>query len=216
VKRRRVSRCSGCGGRSGGRCRRGDPLATSVVTDIGGGATELIVTRAGTVDGHGELPSRRRVPHRALPQARSPASGGNGRSPCTGPAGPRCLGAGTLRPRGMAAAETGVSPERRVRSRPWPPHGPPAQGLRPGPHQRPPAGTACAGPDRGGSCRSDPSAGAQGLPGLEQGREDIILAGAVICQELTGALQGGRDCSLSDWSLREGLLFDLSDSLREA
>jgi exopolyphosphatase/guanosine-5'-triphosphate,3'-diphosphate pyrophosphatase len=57
--------------------------------------------------------------------------------------------------------------------------------------------------------------GRRGMPGLEQGREDIILAGAVICQELMERCRAG-EMLVSDWGLREGLLFDRSDPLRDA
>lgn len=51
------------------------------------------------------------------------------------------------------------------------------------------------------------------LPGLERGREDIILAGAIIAQELMDRCRA--DAMLvSDWGLREGLLFDRYDKER--
>ncbi len=46
------------------------------------------------------------------------------------------------------------------------------------------------------------------LPGLEPGREDIILAGAVICQEIMERC-AKRDLLVSDWGLREGIVLDL-------
>jgi exopolyphosphatase/guanosine-5'-triphosphate,3'-diphosphate pyrophosphatase len=55
--------------------------------------------------------------------------------------------------------------------------------------------------------------GRRKMPGLEAGREDIILAGAVIAQEIMrrcGALQ----MVVSDWGLREGIVFDLYEKKR--
>jgi len=55
--------------------------------------------------------------------------------------------------------------------------------------------------------------GRRKMPGLESGREDIILAGAVIAQEIMrrcGALQ----MVVSDWGLREGIVFDLYEKKR--
>jgi exopolyphosphatase/guanosine-5'-triphosphate,3'-diphosphate pyrophosphatase len=50
------------------------------------------------------------------------------------------------------------------------------------------------------------------MPGLEQGREDIILAGAVIVQEIMERF-GFRSMLVSDGGLREGILLDLYDKL---
>jgi exopolyphosphatase/guanosine-5'-triphosphate,3'-diphosphate pyrophosphatase len=50
------------------------------------------------------------------------------------------------------------------------------------------------------------------ITGLEAGREDIILAGAVVVQEIMercSALQ----MLVSDWGLREGIVFDLYEKL---
>jgi exopolyphosphatase/guanosine-5'-triphosphate,3'-diphosphate pyrophosphatase len=46
------------------------------------------------------------------------------------------------------------------------------------------------------------------IPGLEPGREDIILAGAVILQEIMDHWEF-RDLLVSDGGLREGILIDL-------
>jgi exopolyphosphatase / guanosine-5'-triphosphate,3'-diphosphate pyrophosphatase len=46
------------------------------------------------------------------------------------------------------------------------------------------------------------------IPGLEQGREDIILAGAVIAQEIMKRF-GFSTMIVSDWGLREGIVMDL-------
>lgn len=48
--------------------------------------------------------------------------------------------------------------------------------------------------------------------GLEPGREDIILAGAVIAQEIMDRF-GASDILVSDWGLREGILLDLHDTM---
>jgi exopolyphosphatase/pppGpp-phosphohydrolase len=46
------------------------------------------------------------------------------------------------------------------------------------------------------------------LRGLEPGREDIILAGAVVAQELM-VRYGYVSMLVSDWGLREGIVLDL-------
>jgi exopolyphosphatase/guanosine-5'-triphosphate,3'-diphosphate pyrophosphatase len=46
------------------------------------------------------------------------------------------------------------------------------------------------------------------IPGLESGREDIILAGAVVVQEIMDQWRLS-DLLVSDWGLREGIVFDL-------
>jgi exopolyphosphatase/guanosine-5'-triphosphate,3'-diphosphate pyrophosphatase len=53
----------------------------------------------------------------------------------------------------------------------------------------------------------------RGVRGIEQGREDIILAGAVVTQEI---MQQFRYTSMfvSDWGLREGIVLDLYEKLR--
>ena len=45
------------------------------------------------------------------------------------------------------------------------------------------------------------------IPGLEPGREDIILSGAIIAQELMHRCEK-REMLVSDWGLREGIVFD--------
>ncbi len=50
------------------------------------------------------------------------------------------------------------------------------------------------------------------LPGLEPGREDIILAGAIVCQEIMDRC-GKPDLLVSDWGLREGIVLDLYERL---
>lgn len=50
------------------------------------------------------------------------------------------------------------------------------------------------------------------MAGLEQGREDIILAGAVITQEIMERY-GFKKLLVSDWGLREGIVFDLFEKL---
>jgi exopolyphosphatase/guanosine-5'-triphosphate,3'-diphosphate pyrophosphatase len=46
------------------------------------------------------------------------------------------------------------------------------------------------------------------IPGLEAGREDIILAGAVVTQEVMERF-GFKSMLVSDWGLREGIVLDL-------
>ena len=50
------------------------------------------------------------------------------------------------------------------------------------------------------------------LPGLESGREDIILAGAIVTQEIMERF-GFSTILVSDWGLREGIVFDLYDKI---
>jgi exopolyphosphatase/guanosine-5'-triphosphate,3'-diphosphate pyrophosphatase len=49
----------------------------------------------------------------------------------------------------------------------------------------------------------------QGLPGLERGREDVIVAGAIILHAVMETL-GQSACLVSDLGLREGVLIDLA------
>ncbi len=53
------------------------------------------------------------------------------------------------------------------------------------------------------------------IPGLERGREDIILAGSVIIQEIMERF-GFSEMLVSDWGLREGIVFDLDEKIRRA
>lgn len=48
-----------------------------------------------------------------------------------------------------------------------------------------------------------------GLPGLEQGREEVIVAGAIIVRAIMETL-GEETCLVSDLGLREGVLIDLA------
>jgi exopolyphosphatase/guanosine-5'-triphosphate,3'-diphosphate pyrophosphatase len=50
------------------------------------------------------------------------------------------------------------------------------------------------------------------IPGLEQGREDIILAGAVVTQEIMEQF-GFQTMIVSDWGLREGIVLDLYEKV---
>jgi exopolyphosphatase/guanosine-5'-triphosphate,3'-diphosphate pyrophosphatase len=50
------------------------------------------------------------------------------------------------------------------------------------------------------------------MPGLEKGREDIILPGAVILQELMSHF-GFSSLIASDWCLREGIVLDLFEKI---
>jgi exopolyphosphatase/guanosine-5'-triphosphate,3'-diphosphate pyrophosphatase len=51
------------------------------------------------------------------------------------------------------------------------------------------------------------------IAGLESGREDIILAGAVVAQEIMGRF-GASEMLVSDWGLREGIVLDLYEKHR--
>jgi exopolyphosphatase/guanosine-5'-triphosphate,3'-diphosphate pyrophosphatase len=51
------------------------------------------------------------------------------------------------------------------------------------------------------------------VPGLEPGREDIIVAGAVIAQEIMERC-GKSEMIVSEWGLREGIVFDLYEKHR--
>ncbi|MCS6290843.1 MAG: Ppx/GppA family phosphatase [Nitrospira sp.] len=52
----------------------------------------------------------------------------------------------------------------------------------------------------------------EGMPGLEQGREEVIAAGAIILRTVMEAL-GKRECLVSDLGLREGVLIDLNQRI---
>jgi exopolyphosphatase/guanosine-5'-triphosphate,3'-diphosphate pyrophosphatase len=49
----------------------------------------------------------------------------------------------------------------------------------------------------------------RGMPGLELGREDVIVAGVLILRTVMETL-GYQDCLVSDLGLREGILIDLA------
>lgn len=53
----------------------------------------------------------------------------------------------------------------------------------------------------------------RGLPGLERGREDVIVAGTLMLKGIMARL-GFRDCLVSDLGLREGIVLDLASRLR--
>ena len=52
------------------------------------------------------------------------------------------------------------------------------------------------------------------MPGLEKGREDIILSGALITQEIMDRF-GFSTIIVSDWGLREGIILDLYERANE-
>ncbi|MGH7204853.1 MAG: Ppx/GppA family phosphatase [Nitrospiraceae bacterium] len=54
----------------------------------------------------------------------------------------------------------------------------------------------------------------RGMPGLEVGREDVIVAGTLILRTVMETL-GYRDCLVSDLGLREGVLIDLARRITE-
>ena len=54
----------------------------------------------------------------------------------------------------------------------------------------------------------------RGMPGLEAGREDVIVAGILILRTVMETL-GYTDCLVSDLGLREGILIDLARRITE-
>jgi exopolyphosphatase/guanosine-5'-triphosphate,3'-diphosphate pyrophosphatase len=50
------------------------------------------------------------------------------------------------------------------------------------------------------------------MPGVEKGREDIILAGAILTQEIMNRFGFSR-MVVSDWGLREGIILDLHERI---
>jgi exopolyphosphatase/guanosine-5'-triphosphate,3'-diphosphate pyrophosphatase len=55
----------------------------------------------------------------------------------------------------------------------------------------------------------------RGVPGLEAGREDVIVAGIIILKTILDTL-GVQSCIVSDRGLREGVLLDLAAKLKAA
>lgn len=55
----------------------------------------------------------------------------------------------------------------------------------------------------------------RGLPGLEVGREDVIVAGTLILRAAMETL-GVTECLVSDFGLREGIVLDLAERLRRS
>ena len=53
------------------------------------------------------------------------------------------------------------------------------------------------------------------MPGLEAGREDVIVAGIIILKTIMDTL-GVQSCIVSDRGLREGVLLDLAAKLKAA
>lgn len=51
------------------------------------------------------------------------------------------------------------------------------------------------------------------IPGLEPGREEIILAGAIVVQEIMETCRA-QELLVSDWGLREGIVFDLYEKMK--
>ena len=51
------------------------------------------------------------------------------------------------------------------------------------------------------------------IAGLESGREDIILAGAMVVRDIL-CRSGKEEMVVSDWGLREGIVFDLYERMR--
>jgi exopolyphosphatase / guanosine-5'-triphosphate,3'-diphosphate pyrophosphatase len=59
---------------------------------------------------------------------------------------------------------------------------------------------------------SRPKAARMGMAGLEKNREDVIASGAIILRTVMETL-GERECLVSDFGLREGVLLDLARKL---
>ena len=58
-------------------------------------------------------------------------------------------------------------------------------------------------------------AGRRAMKGLEPGREDIVLAGAIVAQEIMEQCRAS-EMLVSDWGLREGIVLDLYEKLGKA
>jgi exopolyphosphatase/guanosine-5'-triphosphate,3'-diphosphate pyrophosphatase len=196
------------------RAETRDPLADSVVTDIGGGSTELIVTRQGKAADEASCPLGAVLLTERYLKHDPPLAAELGELRCDVRQELNAWERDRLRPLGLTAAGIGIL-----------------------------AGTAgtvttLAGMDLGltahdpdringhrlmrssldGIVRelgSRSSIERRNLPGLERGREDIILAGAIIAQELMERC-GAEEMLVSDWGLREGLLFDRYEMERGA
>jgi exopolyphosphatase/guanosine-5'-triphosphate,3'-diphosphate pyrophosphatase len=199
---------------SQGRGKDDDPLASAIVVDIGGGSTELIMTRQGGIASMESLPlgavylTERLVRH-------DPPSGdeidslrktvrdelNRWEQNAVNPAG--MVPASLLTCAGTAGTITTLAAM--------------AQGLRE------------YDPDRiNGYVLSKASLdemvimlsttrldARKMIPGLEAGREDIILAGAIIIQEIMERCNAPQ-LLVSDWGLREGIVFDLYEKLKNA
>jgi exopolyphosphatase/guanosine-5'-triphosphate,3'-diphosphate pyrophosphatase len=184
-----------------------DPLVHALVADIGGGSTELIVTKAGVVCSDRSLdlgavylseqflasdpPHRdevrrlRSAIERELDAWEHEQIGSAG---CDLRSISACVGtAGTITTLAAMAQELAPYVAERVNG------------------YRLSRGTVAFIIER--LCRTS-LAERSTIPGLEAGREDIILAGAIIAFELM--TRCGKDTMLvSDWGLREGIVFDL-------
>jgi len=183
-----------------------DPLASARVIDIGGGSTEIIVTRQGVVTSMESLPlgavylTERFVRHdpptgEELDSIRRAVTGELDAHPAEiirsgAPA--ACAGtAGTITT--LAAMDQGLAeydPDR-------------INGyiLQKAALDRMVERLAAATLEE-----------RRQIAGLEPGREDIILAGAIIAREIMVRC-GARELLVSDWGLREGILFDLYEKL---
>ena len=54
-----------------------------------------------------------------------------------------------------------------------------------------------------------------GFPGLEPGREEVIVAGTIILRTIMETV-GTKECLVSDLGLREGMLIDLALKLERS
>jgi exopolyphosphatase/guanosine-5'-triphosphate,3'-diphosphate pyrophosphatase len=188
--------------------RQGDFPASALVIDIGGGSTEIIITRPGREPEIESLPLgavylterflKRDPPSpeeiSLLRTAIRTELAGRAASLQPGPASVFIGTAGTITT--LAAVDQGLEkydPDRINRS----------------------VLTLASIDDIVGKLGSMTLEARRSIRGLEPGREDIILAGAVVTQEL---MRQFRYPSLlvSEWGLREGIVLDLWEKLRTA
>ena len=192
----------------------GGPLASSLVIDIGGGSTELIITRTGAICGMASLPlgavylterflhhvppddgemQRLREAVRAELDAWDKDALRSGKDRCGSLL--TCAGtAGTITT--LASMDQGLTAYDPARINGYVLSKTRLDGMV--------------------SMLSRASREARRkIAGLERGREDIILAGAVIAQEVMDRC-GAAEMLVSDWGLREGIILDLAESLRDA
>jgi exopolyphosphatase/guanosine-5'-triphosphate,3'-diphosphate pyrophosphatase len=186
--------------------RKGDLLNEALVIDIGGGSTEIIMTESGQSPVIASLPlgavylTERFINHD--PPTREDL-GSLGRyieevlETCAGTIRPRpsCVfigTAGTITT--LAAIDQGLSvydPERINRS----------------------VLTRDALDDMVHGLSALPVADRRTIRGLEQGREDIIVSGAIVTQAIMKRFRY-TSMLVSDWGLREGIVLDLYENLR--
>ncbi|MHB8844243.1 MAG: Ppx/GppA phosphatase family protein [Nitrospirota bacterium] len=198
---------------SQGKGKDEDPLASSVVLDIGGGSTELIITRQGRVASMESLPLGAVYLTERFIRHDPPASDELERLRTTVRQELKQWAQDTVKTAGVdqtslltCAGTAGTITTLAAM----------AQGLRE------------YDPDRiNGYVLSRASLDSmvtmlsvttmearKGIAGLEPGREDIILAGAIVVQEIM-ELCKAQEMLVSDWGLREGIVFDLYEKMKK-